>query len=213
SVLAVLGLTIATSTTTMRDMAFSSTTQDQLQLQARRAMQAISADLRRAADATLDTDGNELQYPLIYDSNGIDPLYLGDDHTFQVVPKLAEAGDADFGVDEGILFCVPADANGDGSPDFNLATGTLTWDTGARVSFSRQLSADGRPALVRTVDGGAQRVIARDVELLQFDVNSIATPEVPLDAVRVRIGFRATSRDGHQYRHRTEFLVLMRSNG
>ena len=213
SILAVLGLTIATSTATMRDMTFSSSTQDQLQQQARRAMSVISADLRRAAAANFDVGGGELEYPVVFRPGDLDGAYLAEEHDFDAAPKLAEDGEGDMGDDEGILFCIPADDDADGSPDFDLATGELGWDLDGRISYSRQLGADGRTSIVRTVDGGDQRVVARDVELLEFDLHSVETPEVPLDSVRVRIAFRATSSGGDVYRHRAEFLVRMRSNG
>lgn len=212
SVLAVLGLTIATSTATMRDMAFSSSVQDQLQLQARRAMQAIATDVRLSANVNLDTGGANLDYPLVFTDAGPDAAYDADDHDFETAPKSAEPNESDFGGDEGLLLCIPADADGDGSPDFDLATGELVWDTGARISYSRRQGIDGRSHLVRTVDGGASRIVARDVELVQFDVNSLASPDVPLNSVRARVAFRATGQDGHEYRYRTEFVVLMRSS-
>lgn len=211
SILVVLGFSIASSNATMRDMTFSSTTQSQLQDQARRAMDRIAADIRWAGPLTLVDIAGTLEYPLIYDAE-IPQGYDADEHQFEPAPKAADQGDSDFGLDLGILLLRPADANGDGAPDFDLATGELTWGIDERVSYSRRAGMNGEGLLVRTVDGGATQIVARNLELLRFEMTSPVNPDVPLDTVRVRIAFRDRGSDGVEHRYATEFLVRMRSH-
>lgn len=212
SIMVILGMSLASSNAAMRDMTFSSGTQEQLQTRARRAMDRIASDLRLAAPITFTGVGAPLTYPLIYGSGPVNPDYLAQDHAFEATPKLAQPGDSDFGPDVGLLMVLPDDADGDGAPDFDLATGELLWDLDGRVSYTRRPGADGRPSLMRTVDGGVSQIVVRDLELLQFDVNSPANPTIPLSTVRVRLGLRAVDDDGRVHRYMSEFLVRMRSH-
>jgi hypothetical protein len=174
-------------------------------------MDRISADLRRAADLSVVDVNGTANYPFVFEED-IPALYDAELHEYDGVPKAATPDDSDFGVDRGILVLLPADDDGDGAPDFDLATGELVWDFDGRVSYARRPGANGEGLLVRLGDDGTREVVARHLELLGFEMTSPATPDVPLDTVRVRLAFRATDLDGVEHRHATEFLVRMRSH-
>ncbi len=213
SILILLGLGIATSTATMEEMTFQSGVDDHLQHQARKAREALSTDLRLAGELSVSIDGAALDYPHLFEPGDLDSKYGGFEHDADPAPKAAEPGDVDFVEDRGVLMLMPADADEDGAPDFSLITGELSWAHDERVSYTRRWSSDGRSSLVRTLDGGQARIVARDVEYFRCEMNSPQAPEVPLGAVRVRIGFRAADPDGVTHRHALEFLVRMRSHG
>ncbi|MHC4262609.1 MAG: PulJ/GspJ family protein [Planctomycetota bacterium] len=211
AVLTILGLSIASSTGSMKDMSLSGATQERLQLEARKAIRAIAQDIRLTANTTIEVDDVSLPYPVFFGSEEIPPLYEAHDHDHDLAPKASEEGDYEYGEDQSILFVLPADEDADGAPDFSIATGLLAWESEERVSYSRQLDGEGRPCLMRAVDGEGPRIVARDLELVRFDHFSVETPEVPINTIRVQLSFRAESERGHTYRHRVETLIRMRS--
>ncbi len=88
----------------------------------------------------------------------------------------------------------------------------LVWSH-AEVSYVVVVLADGSRVLQRRVDNdvATARVIARHVERVQFDTSESSGWAIPLDAVRVRIFFRATDEGGRLYRARNEVTVRLRN--
>jgi hypothetical protein len=212
-VLVILGLSLASSTSSMRDLAVLSKVENRLQDQAAKALQWITADVRRAGSVVVDTGAAILSFPHLFEAGQTDPDYVADEHDHEPVPKLAVEGEIDFGEDREILLVLPRDDDGDGAPDFDLVAGQLIWDVGRRISYTRQLGPDGRTTLLRRDDEGTVQAVARDVERVVFDLQSVASPEVPLDTVRVRLYFRSRDDDGQTYRYHTEALIRMRNEG
>lgn len=122
------------------------------------------------------------------------------------------------------------DGNGDGVPTDDAAD-VAAWDPTAatihpdtRVVWSHadvgyQVTAtgpDGQNELVRVRNDGTgeRKVLARDVERIEFDTalsSGFSAPLIPSGAVRVRIFFRVEDDAGHVYRSRSEAIVRLRN--
>lgn len=119
------------------------------------------------------------------------------------------------------------DGNGDGLHTDDAGDVTGLWDENANtihadtgvvwsheeVSYVVVVLADGSRVLQRRIDNDAvtARVVARHVERVQFDTAESSGWQVPLDAVRVRLFFRATDADGRLFRARNEVTVRLRN--
>ncbi|QDU67823.1 PilW family protein [Engelhardtia mirabilis] len=205
SLLVILGASILESTSSMKRMALTSSTESMLQEQARRALHTIVRDLRTSGFVQLGA----LDYPHFFDGTP-DANYGAPEHAHEQPTKVAEAGDLDFGPNREILFLLPADIDANGTPDVNPADGSLMWDTDDLVSYTVVTGLDGRNTLLRRETDGGSRVIARDVERFNVEDWTI-NPILPPNAVRVQIYFRARDDDGREYRYRTESWVSLRN--
>lgn len=207
TVLLLLFGSIAQSMGSMQRLQTTGSTASRLQREAERGLSAVIDDLLLAG--RVDVPGTGL-YPHIFEGGtpgGAYPI----EHSHDIAPKTAVVGDPDFGLDESLLLLLPQDFDGDGNPDVSMVDNTLIWGLGAEVSYSRQSQPDGRNVLMRTETGEAPRVVARDLEWLEFTVGDAANLDVPLGCVRVRIFFRATSDTGVVQRARAEATVRMRN--
>jgi len=205
TLLVILGASILESTSSMKRMALTSSTESVLQEQARRALHTMIRDLRSSGFVEL----GGLDYPHFFDG-APEPNYGAPEHAHEPPIKVAEAGDIDFGPNREILIVTPADADGNGAPDVSLATGKLAWEADNLVSYTVVAGTDGRNSLVRRESDGNLRVIARDVERLNIE-DWTTNPILPPNTVRVQVYFRSTDDDGREYQYRTESWVSLRN--
>lgn len=169
-----------------------------------RALERIRDDLRRSGFV-----GN---YPYLGLVDGVpdDPAFAAHGHV--AAPKLAVAGDFDFGPNREIVFVLPADLDNNGEPDVDAA-GDLVWSVD-EVSYVVVPDANGVNWLERRVNGAGPRRVCRNVERITFEDWWIDNT-VPLgDAVRVRIFFREPSENGTRARYSVQAVVrLQNGNG
>lgn len=121
------------------------------------------------------------------------------------------------------------DGNGDGVPTDEAADVNGLWDPNVAsiteeqkrlvwshddVAYVVTTGPTGENELVRLVANGAggRRVVARDVERVQFDTTASAPGDVPVGAVRVQLFFRTIDSDGHVMRSRTDAVVRLRNS-
>jgi prepilin-type N-terminal cleavage/methylation domain-containing protein len=207
SVLLLLFGSIAQSMGSMQRLQTTGSTGSRLQREAERALDRVIEDLRLAGRVEVPGVG---LYPHVF-QGGVPAAGFPQEHAHDLAPKTAIVGDPDFGLDEGLLLLLPQDFDGDGNPDINMLDNTLLWSLGAEVSYTRQSQPDGRNVLMRTVTGEAPRVVARDLEWLEFTPGNAVNLDVPLGCVRVRLFFRAISDTGVTQRARAEATVRMRN--
>ena len=207
TVLLLLFGTIAQSMGTMQRLQTTGSVDSRLQREAGRAIRAVITDLRLAGRVDIVGAGF---YPHVF-TDGQPGTGFPDWHAYQPGPKEAVVGDLDFGDDNGLLLLLPQDFNNDGNPDVSNVDNTLLWGLGAEVSYTRQTQADGRNVLMRTVTDQPARVIARDLERIQFTPGDALNLDVPLGCVRVRLFFRARSSNGVIHRAQAEATVRMRN--
>lgn len=205
TLLLVLGASIVESTGSMKRMALTSSAQDQLHVQARRALGAVTDDLRRSG--FIDVDG--LDYPHFFNGTP-DEMYAAQDHAHEQPTKLAKEGELDWGENREVLFLLPSDIDNNGEPDIHPVTGDLMWDADNLVSFAVVDGNDGRPSLIRRESDGAVRVVARDVERFYIESHSVDGQLLP-NTVRVEIYFRSFDSDGIQYKYRVESWISLRN--
>lgn len=88
----------------------------------------------------------------------------------------------------------------------------LVW-THDDVAYVLVAGPTGDSELVRLVANGAvdRRVVARNVERIQFDTSTTAPADVPLGSVRAQLFFRETDSEGRVYRATTEAMVRLRN--
>jgi len=183
----------------MQGLSNASSARSQVQDSGEKALEQIGLDLKRSAFITQ----LGLDYPVIR-LNGALPA----PHTHAPAQSLAQPGDPDFGPSREIVFLQPADADGNGIPDLD-AEGTLIWDP-REFSFVVNTGADGVNYLERRIDGAQPRMIARDVERIDFEDNAM-TGAVPFRCVRVRIFYRKVDQNGTMHMHSAESLVRLRN--
>lgn len=115
---------------------------------------------------------------------------------------------------DGILTDDPADVAALWDPTLNTIHPTtgLVWSH-SEISFVVVTAADGTSVLERRVDNNpaTARVLARQVERIQFDTPESSGWTIPLGSVRVRIFFRTTDRDGRLIKARNEVTVSLRN--
>ncbi len=122
------------------------------------------------------------------------------------------------------------DGNGDGVPTDDPAD-VLAWDptnatihpdTGvvwSHADIGYMVTAtgpNGENELVRVRNDGSgeRKVLARNVERIEFDTplsSGFSVPSIPSGAVRVRLFFRVRDDAGHVYRSRNEAIVRLRN--
>ncbi len=174
-----------------------------LEERSERALHRMAQDLRRSGFA----DVGGIAYPYLFDDGNALPPFEA--HAHAPAAKQAVAGDADFGPNREIVLVLPADDDGDGVPDVDLA-GRLVWG-GDEVSYVVVTGPDGVNVLERRTNGGNPLPVARHVERIVFDDASSSGFTVPLRSIRVRIDFRDRDSEGRAYRHGREFTVRLRN--
>jgi prepilin-type N-terminal cleavage/methylation domain-containing protein len=183
----------------MQGLSNASSARSQLQDSGERALKQIGLDLKRSGFVTQFG----LPYPGIF-LNGAAPA----PHAHPPAQTLAQPGDPDFGPSREIIFLQPADADGDGIPDLD-ANGNLIWDP-REFSYVVITGPDGVNYLERRIDGAQPRMIARNVERIDFE-DSTLSGTVPLLCVRVRIFYRKVDQNGTMHMHSAESLVRLRN--
>lgn len=204
--LMLLGATIVESTGSMKRMALTVSTDSALQDHARRALRSMLLDLRRSGFVEL----GGLEYPHLFENGVPNENYGAPEHAHAPATKAAVEGDLDFGATKELLFVLPADDDGDGAPDVNIATGALQWDDSNMLSYAVVDGADGRTSLVRRTTDGGVRVVARDVERMWIE-NWEDNPELPPNGLRIQLWFRSIDGSGQEYRYRVESWVSLRN--
>jgi prepilin-type N-terminal cleavage/methylation domain-containing protein len=202
----ILLLVVGCLTQALRSMSGSATytsVDSELQAQAERALRAIIASLKPSGFATVG--GNSFPY-LFQDGNALG-AYAASAHAAPT--HTAQAGDADFGPDQEIVFVAPADADNDGRPDLD-ANGQMIWSANQH-SYVVVTRPDGVNVLQQRTDGGSIRNIATHVERVRFDDNASSLFEVPLRAIRVRLWLRERDEKGTLHHYFTEAVVKLRN--
>jgi len=190
---------LALSSRSMLRMGLASDARSKAQELGCAALAAILADLRLS--------GARAPYPYLFDDGAAAPPFGANAHA--PADEHAAPGEPDYGPNRELVFALPADADGDGEPDFD-AGGELAWDA-REFAYVLVTAPDGTNQLERRVDGRTQRVIARDVERVVFDDFTSSGFALPLGSIRVRLWFRVPDGNGGRYRHRVEATVGMRN--
>jgi type II secretory pathway pseudopilin PulG len=179
-------------------------TVDRMQDMAARCLDDVFDDLHRSGVAA----ANGVNYPYLFEDGAAEAPF--DDHAHAPADKDAEAGDPDFGPNREIVFCLPADLNGDNVPDVD-GSGQLMWDADEH-SFV-VVTEGGVNYLQHRVNGGEPRTLASHVERVTFDDHESSGFVVPQDAIRVRIWFRMEDGTGHLHRYAVETTTKLRNGG
>ena len=174
-----------------------------LQTMGDRALLRIMTDLRSSGTDTVA--GRD--YPYVFRGGVPEPLFAV--HAHPPAQENANPGDPDFGPDREIVYLLPQDLDGDRRPDLD-ANGDLLWSAN-EMSLVVNTRADGINYLEQRTDGGAPRVLARDVERVVFDDAESSGFQIPLGSVRVRLFFRRTDTRGTLIRYRNEAVVNLRN--
>lgn len=201
--LTILGLfagTLVHSLRSMRGLANSSSAISQLQDMSEGAVRQINRDLKRSGFVT----SAGAAYPQFF-LDGAGPL----PHTHPPATKLAQPGDPDFGPNREILFLQPLDADGDQIPDLD-GNGRLLWDP-TEISYVVITGLDGTNYLERRVNGVAPRIVAKNVERIEFEDSNVPPASVPIGCLRVRIFFRKQDANGAWHRLTAESMVRLRN--
>ena len=180
----------------MQGLANTSTVRSLVQDSGEKALKRINQDLRRS--------GFVNGYPQFF-LNGAGP----GPHQHPPAQKQAQPGDPDFGADREILFLQPADFDGNGIPDLD-PSGNLIWDP-TEFSYVLVTGPDGVNYLERRIDGAQPRMVARDVERVEFEDNNNPPASVPIGCVRVRIFYRKADQSGTMHMHSAESLIRLRN--
>ena len=193
--------------TEMRGAATIASTSTRLSEQGQRALAALMADLRRSGVATVAG----LSYPHLFDDGDAAPEF--DAHDYVVAAQAAAPGDPGYVTTRSIVFLQPADADppgtpGHGRPDVD-ADGRLVWDA-SEFSYV-VVTVGGRNVLQRRVDAGAPRTVCSDVEWVRFDDATTPGVDLPVGALRVRLGLRAVDGEGRVIVWTGEAVARMRN--
>ena len=183
----------------MQGLANASSARSQILDSGEKALKQISVDLKRSGFVSPFGPLNPLILP-----NGTLPA----PHTHPPAQSLAQPGDLDFGPNREIIFLQPADADGNGIPDLD-ANGNLIWDV-REFSYVVITGADGVNYLERRIDGAQPRMLARNVERIDFEHNTLSGA-VPIGCVRVRIFYRKVDQNGTMQMHSAESLIRLRN--
>jgi prepilin-type N-terminal cleavage/methylation domain-containing protein len=202
-VLSIVGVSFAVSMRSMASLSSSSAARADVQREGAEALERILGELRSSGVANV----GGLDYPHLFDDGVPGPGF--DAHAHAVPAGAATVNDYDFGVTREIVFLLPADVDGDALPDVDGA-GEMAWGAN-EISYVLDQAADGTVALQRRVNGAAPVNIASDVERVAFDDAATSGFEVPLDAVRVRIFFRARDSEGNEVRYSVEGTTRLRN--
>ena len=167
-----------------------------------RATGMVYADLRQSGFVA----ANGVNYPYLFEDGNAEVPFAA--HFHVPAAKQAEAADADFGPNREVVFCRPADLDGNDVPDVDGA-GELAWSAD-EVSYVVVTEA-GVNYLQRRLNGGEARTVASHVERIAFDDATSSGFEVPLGALRVRIWFRRNDDTGLQHRYFIETTMKLRN--
>ncbi|MEW6073177.1 MAG: hypothetical protein AB1726_11385 [Planctomycetota bacterium] len=167
-----------------------------------RAMEEIYGALRVSGFAA----ANGVDYPYLFEDGDAQGAFAA--HAHPPADKAAQPGDPDFGPNREIVFCFPADADGNDVPDID-AGGALVWD--ADESSFVVVTEHGINFLERRVNGGDARPVASHVERVAFDDATTSGFAVPLDAIRVRIWFRRDDGTGLLHTYFVESTIKLRN--
>ena len=184
----------------MQGLANASSARAQLQDSSEKALKQIGVDLKRSGFVA----PFGAAYPQFF-LNGAGPA----PHAHPPAQKLAQPGDPDFGPNREIIFLQPADADGDGIPDLD-AEGNLIWDA-REFSYVVITGPDGVNYLERRIDGAQPRMLARNVERIEFEDNNLPPASIPIGCVRVRIFYRKVDQNGTMHMHSAESLIRLRN--
>jgi len=198
---AVLGVLVIRTMGRMDGLQSSHNLEARLHAEGHRALSTIVQDLKRAAFQV--ATGDDLPY--VFDGGVATGAYSMHAHT--PAAHEAQPGDEDYGPNREIVFVLPADADDDGRPD--LVANAVVWSTD-QISYTVTTDTTGN-ALVRRINGGSPRIVARNVERVVFDNARSSGFSIPLAGVRVQIFFRARDARGVLYQHRAETMVLLQS--
>lgn len=135
-----------------------------MQMDARKALEAIASDLRMAG--RIRSKDNLIEYPYVFVNGGatltFEPPAMHDPST-QHVAATAPA----FGENREIGYKIPTDVDGDGSPT-SAATGEIEWSPND-ISFVIVTTANGINQLQRWDGNTCTDVVANYVERITFD--------------------------------------------
>ena len=198
-----------------------------LQMGAEDALSRITTDLRRSAFVT----ANGKTYPYLFLDGAVDPTFAN--HAHAPAAEHAEPGEPDAGPNREIVLAQPAFvsvAQGDDGqnyapdavpPDVTVvkvydvpsiqANGSATWSA-EEISYVLVTANDGVNELQRRVDGVTQAVLARGVERVLFETNTLDLA-VPQRAVRARLWLRLPDGEGTVHRHFGEAVVRLQNGG
>lgn len=197
-VLLLLGAGIAQSSGALRHAMTGGQTADVQMTSAISALEAIRDDLKSSGFVDV--------YPHTF-TKGVGGTGF-EIHDHAPATKHAKGNDPAAGDDREIVFARPADADGNGVPDVD-GFGALVWD-GAEYSFVRVDDATGTPVLERRINGVTDRVLARNVERVQFQTQA-DDPSVPAQTVRVTLHMRQTTPGGNVQKYFAQSMVKLRN--
>jgi len=178
-----------------------------MQMDGRRALRAVAAELRMAGNIPNDAPGQP-QYPYVFE----DGKALGTfnhpnrhDPAAQHVPS----GSGAFGECREICFLIPEDIDGDGLLT-DGATGDIEW-CDEDIAFVLITGDDGINRLQRWVDGAETDTLAMFVERVTFD--TIRTdPTIAWDEVVITIYMARPARTGVWLQVQESTTVKMRNS-
>lgn len=197
-VLLLLGAGIAQSSGALRQAMGGGQTRDVQLTEAISALEAIRVDLKRS--------GFVDDYPHTF-AKGVAGAGF-EIHNHEPATKHAKGNDPAAGDDREVIYALPADADGNGVPDVN-GVGGLVWDA-AEYSIVRVDDATGTPVLERRINGVTDRVLARNVERIQFETQA-DDAAVPAQTVRVTLHMRQTSPGGTVQKYSAQSMVKLRN--
>ncbi len=201
--LALLARALVETSGSMSRLATAGNTETLLHDQGERAMRSIVTDLKQSGFASVGVR----EYPYVFEAGDVQEQFAA--HAHVPAQSHGEPDDADHGPSREIVFLLPADADGDKRPDYDLVDG-VQW-SGNEISYVVVTAADGQNYLERRTNGAAPRRIASGVERVLFDTPATCGYEIPLNCVRARVFLRRTDDEGHVIRHEKIVTVNLRN--
>ncbi len=204
AILAVLARALVEASSLMSRLTASGNVETVMQIESEKALDAVVGDMRRAGFVNIAAK----DFPYVFDDGVAEDPFA--DHSHPAADHEAEDGDLDFGPTREIVFALPADDDGDGTPDLD-EDGELVWSP-SEISYTLVTRA-GVNYLERRVDLGEADQIAAHVERIVFDTPETSGWDIPLGSVRFQIFLRMRDPNGALYRYMNSVVLSLRNGG
>lgn len=203
SLMAMLSGMLIESLANLRSSTIFSENKSSLQVMADKALVEMITELRRSGERS--NVGKD--YPYVFEGGAPAPAFVL--HAHAPAGGTSEAGDNDFGLDNEVVFLMPADANADGRPDID-GNGDLDWSAD-EISYTVVTRADGINYLERRENALNPTIVGHHVERMVIDTSESSGFEIPLESIRIRLFFRRTDSNGYLVRYSNEAVVALRN--